>query len=506
MHIKFLSHGSGSARGAAAYLTGEQNSAGIDRAEIQVLRGDPEQVAEVADSLSFAHRYTSGVIAWSPEDRPTHEQIEAVLDEFEATAWSGLEPDQYAWSAVLHREENGGVHIHIFAARCELNSGKSLNIAPPGWQKTFDLLRDYFNIEHGWSRPDNKNNARLSQPGHTAYKNAAALRKGVEVEPDPKQFITDFLVEKIKDKEIENRDDIINTLKNAGFEIPRKGKDYITIKDPDTQKKHRLKGEMFKSTFNVQDFELREYRQAETDIFANTIDDANAVYAQLQLKKKKRAEHNKAHYPRPKPELRSFENERIRNENATSVSANAKRYKKEFGRRSRFIRAKSQQLGRINKRAGESNKRIRKRARETERLNDRIYRCLQQSTGFFERFRETDKSARTVYAQYNKAVAKFINNKKQEKQRRERMIPDKIYFQLEDRIGKLIEKKDDILEKYNYEDQDLFNEIAELERIIEEDDVEAAKDAVAGWQQENEDEDQGEDEDEGEDEGFRLGM
>ena len=65
----------------------------------------------------------------------------------------GLEEERYSWSAVLHREADGGVHVHVLAARCDLETGKSLNIAPPGWQKTFDALRDSLNYEHGWSRP-----------------------------------------------------------------------------------------------------------------------------------------------------------------------------------------------------------------------------------------------------------------------------------------------------------------------------------------------------------------
>ena len=56
------------------------------------------------------------MIAWAPEDRPTDEQIGAVLDEFEKTAWAGLEPDRYAWTAVLHREHGDGVHVHILTA------------------------------------------------------------------------------------------------------------------------------------------------------------------------------------------------------------------------------------------------------------------------------------------------------------------------------------------------------------------------------------------------------
>ena len=77
MMIKFLARGTGSA--AADYLTREQNLSpeqdqdqDQDRdpeknpEEVKVLRGNPHQVAEVADALEFEHKYTSGVIAWAP--------------------------------------------------------------------------------------------------------------------------------------------------------------------------------------------------------------------------------------------------------------------------------------------------------------------------------------------------------------------------------------------------------------------------------------------------------
>ncbi len=86
MHVKFIARGTGSARAAADYLLGERDAAGQPSEGVAVLRGDPDVVAAIADSLEFEHKYTSGVIAWSPDDRPTGEQIEAVLDEFEKTA------------------------------------------------------------------------------------------------------------------------------------------------------------------------------------------------------------------------------------------------------------------------------------------------------------------------------------------------------------------------------------------------------------------------------------
>ena len=164
MHIRFLGGGTGSARAAADYLVGERDSAGRVRPGVEVLRGNPDQVADVADSLEFGRRYTSAVIAWAPEDRPTDAQIGAVLDEFEKTAWAGLEPDRYAWTAVLHREHGTGVHVHVLTARCDMETGRSLNIAPPGWEKTFGALRDAFNHQHGWSRPTTRRGPRRSSP------------------------------------------------------------------------------------------------------------------------------------------------------------------------------------------------------------------------------------------------------------------------------------------------------------------------------------------------------
>ena len=69
MLVKFLSHGKGSARAAVEYLVGERDAAGQERDGVEVLRGNPDMVAAVADSLDFERRYTSAVIAWAPEDR-----------------------------------------------------------------------------------------------------------------------------------------------------------------------------------------------------------------------------------------------------------------------------------------------------------------------------------------------------------------------------------------------------------------------------------------------------
>ena len=108
-----------------------------ERAVICAVQHRTLTAVRIDPQLEFEQKYTSAVIAWAPEDQPSDTEIDRVLDEFEDTAWPGLAPDRYAWTAVRHREAGRGVHVHVVAARCDLETGKSLNIAPPGWEQTY---------------------------------------------------------------------------------------------------------------------------------------------------------------------------------------------------------------------------------------------------------------------------------------------------------------------------------------------------------------------------------
>ena len=143
----------------------------------------------------------------------------------------------------------GGVHVHILTARCDLKTGRSLNIAPSGWQQTFDPLRDAFNHEHGWSRPDDPARARAQQPGHRAYIDAAKLRAGLEVEADPRELIRDYLVQRVEHRAVRNRADVVSSLEEARLDVPRQGKDYVPARDPDSGKRRRLKGALYEHDF-----------------------------------------------------------------------------------------------------------------------------------------------------------------------------------------------------------------------------------------------------------------
>ena len=213
----------------------------------------PTQVAAVADSLGTVHRYSSAVIAFHPDDRPTPAQVAGVLADFEALAFAGLPSDGYAWTAVQHgRPDSGdGVHVHVLIARVELTSGLAYNPAPPSWRTDFDHVRDAWNHEQGWARPDDPTRARLVQPpAHEMFKAAAAARAGQTRGVDPRELLTGWVVDQVAVGRIVDRPTLLAALAEH-VEITRAGKDYVSVRlAPDT-KPIRLKGALYVHDFTT---------------------------------------------------------------------------------------------------------------------------------------------------------------------------------------------------------------------------------------------------------------
>ena len=113
--------------------------------------------------------------------------------------------------------------MHVLAARCDLETGKSLNIAAPGWQKTFDALRDWAEPRERLEPSDDPERARDVQPGHRAYIEAAQLRAGLEAEKDPRRLITDYLSQGIETGAVSDRATMVSALQRAGLKVPRQG-------------------------------------------------------------------------------------------------------------------------------------------------------------------------------------------------------------------------------------------------------------------------------------------
>jgi len=253
MMIKFFARGTGGGKGPVDYVTKERDSQNQLRVPPpEVLRGDPQQTKDLIDSLDFKHKYRSGVISFAKEDAPTEEQQQALMDDFEKLAFAGLQADQYDILWVRHTHTNNGrVELHFVTPRIELDTQKSLNIAPPRWQNYFNPIRDYWNYSQGWARPDDPDRARTLQPGYEALIEAQNKRLNLKNKESAKRLITNLLELQIENGLIENRKDIIESLKDMDFEITRLGKNYITVLDKEDGRKLRLKGSIYNEQWQI---------------------------------------------------------------------------------------------------------------------------------------------------------------------------------------------------------------------------------------------------------------
>jgi hypothetical protein len=251
MIVGFSSYSTGSGSGPVDYMT-SKTELNRDVSPPEVVRGDSEATKRLIDSLDFKHTYTSGVLSFAAIDTVTEPMEQAIMDRFEQVAFAGLEPDQYNILWVKH--QHAGHHeLHFVTPRIELSTEKSLNIRPPGegTKRIFDDFRSEINARYGFADPDDPARTRdVAVPNYQLKDAAAALRNGHQPEKDVRELVSDILVERATQGLVRCRDDVTETLRELGFEIPRQGKDYITIATEGSR--WRLKGPMYAREFELE--------------------------------------------------------------------------------------------------------------------------------------------------------------------------------------------------------------------------------------------------------------
>jgi len=250
MLIKFFRNGKGAGAGPVGYLVADKVLAYDDNRDLirdadgqpmtvtreplpEVLRGNPDRTEALIDASRHQWSYRAGVISFAAEDAPSEEQQCEVMDGFERLAFAGLDPEQYDVLWVRHTHEDR-VELHFCTPRLELTSGRSLNIAPPGYEKAFDSLRDVMNQRHGWADP-------------MELERVQEVRDTIETptRAQGRDELHAWLQDQISVGLITDRATMLDALVDAGFDIPRAGKAYLTAQDPDTGERWRLKGEIF---------------------------------------------------------------------------------------------------------------------------------------------------------------------------------------------------------------------------------------------------------------------
>ena len=308
MLIKVFANGQGGGAAPVEYLIAREvlayddyrnlmrDSSGKPQMKIRdplpdIMAGNPDHTRMLIDSSPHKWSYRAGVISFDADDKPTEAEQREVMETFEAVAFAGLEPEQFNMLWVRHSDQ-GRVELHFCTPRLELTSRKSFNIAPPGYQKAFDAVRDFLNKQHDWADPE--------EPSR-------ALERKTEKEARPRaqsrEAVQDWIEDLIISGAINNRAEMVTSLQQAGFEIPRQAKQTITILDPDSNTRWRMKGTIFNDDWTRDATLERQAQQphAEHATAANRLDGVSLqeLRERYQNHIERRARYNRSRYPHP---------------------------------------------------------------------------------------------------------------------------------------------------------------------------------------------------------------
>lgn len=231
MVVKFFGNKKGGSSKAIDYLLNEREAEGTAK----VLQGDPSITRELINSISFKQKVTVGCLSFE-ERNINQEQKYKLMEDFENHLLPGMQ-DRYNILWVEHLDK-GRLELNFVIPKIDLKTQKSLN---PYYHKA-DLPRvekwqDIQNLEHGYSNPKDPSKARTIETHSIKHINA-----------DYEQ-LDKLLHNLVSEGTIKNREHLKELLKENGYQITRSGKDYISIKTPESKRAKKFKGSIYNERF-----------------------------------------------------------------------------------------------------------------------------------------------------------------------------------------------------------------------------------------------------------------
>lgn len=298
MNITIFPTGKGGAESAVNYLLSDIDHAKKKRVvPPEILFGDPNTFTAIANATNRKHKYTSGVIAFrdgAESQAVTPEQIDTLIQAFRATFLPGLKVDEnFADLWVMHRDK-GNLELHFLLANTELVSTQQLNIHPPGKKNIefFNTFVSVMNDNFGFPQV-------VPDPLKISLKPFEAKSPSSKKDKKAKQDLSSELHSHIVDGSVANRNQLIGLLRRRGIEIPKVGKDFITVRLPGAGKNTRLKGPLFTKDSDYAAL-VEEHYQSKVPKFLTPADAADQK-AKLVSHIEARAAFNQHRYLTPRP-------------------------------------------------------------------------------------------------------------------------------------------------------------------------------------------------------------
>lgn len=249
MITKIFDSGTSNGQSPVNYLLGDVDHTGkIRSVKPELILGNPETTIDLINSIDRKFKYTSGVLSFRFEEKPTRKQQLEIINDFRKSFLPGLIPNKnYNDMWVLHKDK-GFYELHFLVVCEELTSNKRLNIAPPGKRKEehFKAWSNSINQKNGWFQV-------IPDPLKVALSGFETKAPNGSDDKKIKSYLSEKIRNHILKGKLENRDQLITFLSSNKCKITRVGSDYISVVLPGANKARRFKGEMFSEGANYKD-------------------------------------------------------------------------------------------------------------------------------------------------------------------------------------------------------------------------------------------------------------
>ena len=279
MVTAFFNRGGGAGRGINYLIEDREPQA-------KILRGDIEQTIQLIDSLDFKQRYLSGVHRFTESDLSEKTKAE-IINSFENTIFAGMKEEQRPPVLWVQHQEKGGTELHFIIPEVEMTTGKKFS---PYFHKTdlelVDSWKSLVNLDY-----------KLTDPNEPERRQSLTIPKNL---PDTKkeavQKIDEEITKMVQSGIIQNRDQVVGTLENAGFQVTKKTKNFISIQADDWKQPARLKGDWYGEQFKSLDEFREEIRGASQEFRGNTEQRHQLARERLQRAIEKRTRKHEEKY------------------------------------------------------------------------------------------------------------------------------------------------------------------------------------------------------------------
>lgn len=232
MVVKFFGNKKGGSSKAIDYLLNEREAQGTAR----ILKGDEQLTRDIIKNIDYKQKTTVGCLSFE-EPNISEDMKYQLMKDFENMLLPGME-NKFNILWVEHTDK-GRLELNFVIPKIELETQKSLN---PYYHKAdlprVEMWQDIQNLEHNFTNPKDPKKER-----------------SVEINSHIKKFnesyeeLNQTIQELVQKGQLQNREQLIELLKNSGIQVTRTGKDYISVKLPDSKKARKFKGGIYDEQF-----------------------------------------------------------------------------------------------------------------------------------------------------------------------------------------------------------------------------------------------------------------